>query len=63
LIERYIDITVSIEPPSAAAFFFSLALTFAVVDKTAVAAFVTAFFLGGFVMDGYANKLSLAFDS
>jgi hypothetical protein len=33
-------------------------LTFAVVDKTAVVTLVT-----GFVMEGYANKLGLAFDT
>ena len=54
--------TVAIESPSATAFFFSLALTFAVVDKTAVVTVMTASFLGGFVMEEYANKLGPAFD-
>jgi len=54
--------SVAIESPLAAAFFFSLALTFAVVDKTTVVTLATASFLGGFVMEGYANKLGPAFD-
>jgi hypothetical protein len=45
-------LTVSIESPSAAAFFFSLAFIFAVVDKTAVATLVTVSFLGGLVGEG-----------
>ena len=48
--------------PSAAAFFFSLALALAVVDKTAVATFVTVSFFGGFVGAGYANRLGLALE-
>jgi hypothetical protein len=49
--------------PSAAAFFFSLALTLAVVDKTATATFDTASFLGGLVAAGYANRLGLALET
>jgi hypothetical protein len=41
--------TTSIGSPSAAAFFFSRAFTLAVVDRTAVATFVTASFLAGLV--------------
>ena len=52
----------SMASPSAAAFFFSLALALAVVDKTAVATFVTASFFGGFVGAGYANRLGLALE-
>ena len=52
----------SMVSPSAAAFFFSLALAFAVVDKTAVATFVTVSFLGGCIGEGYANRLGLALD-
>jgi hypothetical protein len=48
---------------SAAALFFSLALTLAVVDRTAVATLATASFFGGFVGVGYANKLGLAFET
>ena len=56
-------LTVSMASPSAAAFFFSLALTLAVVDSTATATFETASFLGGFIAGGYANKLGLAFET
>lgn len=56
-------LTVSIASPSAAAFLFSRALTLAVVDRTAVATFVIASFLGGFVDDGYAKRLGLAADT
>ena len=45
-------LTSSMPSPSAAAFLFSLALTLAVVDNTAVATFVNVSFLGGFVDDG-----------
>ena len=48
--------------PSAAAFFFSLAFALAVVDKTAVATFVTASFLGGCIGAGYAKRLGFALD-
>lgn len=44
-------LTVSIAS-SSAAFFFSLALAFAVVDKTAVATFVTVSFFGALVGEG-----------
>jgi hypothetical protein len=59
---RSLGLTRSIASPSAAAFFFSLALTFAVVDRTAVATFVTVSFFGGLVKVGYAKRLGLAFD-
>jgi hypothetical protein len=55
-------VTKSMLSPSAAAFFFSLALTLAVVDRTAVATLVAVSFLGGFVDEGYANKLGFAFE-
>lgn len=45
-------LTTSIVSPSAAAFFFSLAFTLAVVERTAVATLVTASFFAGFVEDG-----------
>lgn len=48
--------------PSAAAFRFSRAFCLAVVERTAVATFVTASFLGGFVGEGYANKLGFALE-
>ena len=48
---------------SAAAFFFSLAFTLAVVDKTAVATLATVSFFGGFVDAGYAKMLGLAFET
>lgn len=48
--------------PSAAAFFFSRALTLAVVESTAAATLATASFFAGLVEAGYANKLGLAFD-
>ena len=51
--------TKSIPSPSAA-FFFSRAFALAVVDKTAVATFVTVSFLGGFVAGGYAKRLGRA---
>lgn len=50
------------DSPSAAAFFFSLALTLAVVERTAVATLITISFFGGFVAAGYANRLGLAFE-
>lgn len=56
--------TVSICESSAAAFFLlSRALAFAVVDRTAVATFSNASFVGGFVGAGYANRLGLAFET
>lgn len=55
--------TISIASPSAVAFFFSLALTFAVANRTAVATFVTASFFNGFVDAGYANKLGFTFET
>lgn len=55
-------LTTSMASPSAAALFFSLALARAVVERTAVTAFVIVSFLGGFVDAGYANKLGLAFE-
>jgi hypothetical protein len=45
-------LTTSIDSPSAAAFFFSLAFTLAVVERTAVATFATVSFLGGLANDG-----------
>lgn len=48
---------------SATALRFSLALTFAVVDRTAVATFATASFLGGLVEGGYAKRLGRAFET
>ena len=57
-----IQLTVSIASPSAAAFFRSLALAFAVVERTAVATLVTVSFFGGFMGDGYANRLGLTFE-
>jgi hypothetical protein len=48
---------------SVAAFFFSLAFTLAVVDKTAVATLVNVSFFGGFVDAGYAKTLGLAFET
>ena len=56
-------LTTSIGSPSAAAFFFSRAFTLAVVDRTAVATFVIASFLAGFVELGYANSEGLAFET
>ena len=49
--------------PSAAALRFSRAFTFAVVDNTAVATFVTVSFFGGLVGEGYAKILGLTFDT
>jgi hypothetical protein len=49
--------------PSAAAFFFSLALTLAVVESTATVALGAASFFGGLVAAGYANRLGLAFET
>ena len=48
---------------SVAAFFFSLAFTLAVVDRTAVATLVKVSFFGGFVDAGYAKTLGLAFET
>lgn len=48
---------------ASAAFFFSLALTFAVVDRTAVATLIGASFLAAFVDGGYANKLGFALET
>jgi hypothetical protein len=58
-----VELTVSIASDSAAAFFFSLAFTLAVVESTAVATLLTASFFGGFVGAGYANRLGFAFDT
>lgn len=55
-------LTVSMASGSTAAFFFSLALTFAVVESTAVATFAAVSFLGGVAGAGYPNRLGLAFD-
>lgn len=55
-------LTRSMASPSTAAFFFSLALTLAVVERTAVATFVTASFFGGLVDVGYAKRLGRALD-
>jgi hypothetical protein len=54
-------ITVSVKSLSAAAAFFSLALTLAVVDRTAVATLVTASFFGAFVGAGFAFDTKLNF--
>ncbi len=52
-------LTSSMPSPSAAAFLFSLALTLAVVDNTAVATFVNVSFLGGLVDDGIGEEARL----
>ena len=54
--------SVSIGSPSAAAFLFSLALTLAVVNKTAVATLVMVSFLGGLVADGYVDRLGFVLE-
>lgn len=50
-------LTAATVSPSAAALRFSRAFAFAVVERTAVATLATASFFGGFVGEGYANKL------
>jgi hypothetical protein len=47
---------------ASAAFFFSRALTLAVVERTAVATFVGASFFAAFVVGGYAKRLGFAFE-
>jgi len=44
-------------------FSFARALALAVVERTAVATFSTASFVGGFVGGGYANNAGLALDT
>jgi hypothetical protein len=56
-------LTKSMASPSAAAFFFSLAFTLAVVDRTAVATLAIVSFFGGLIDGGYAKRLGLAFET